>query len=411
MRRAVFYVPGFDPRGPGAYHRLYADNAALRSGQGGVRIAVGSRRPTGVHGPGEHGAGEHRAGWRVEAEWPEGAAVADYTVLRWDDLVRAAWPRGAARLWRDIPRRLASLSRSGVLARLRRGSRPSFLAAVFPALALSGFGLAVLAIGAMFTVLAAALAPAGFGGWLIAGSWLALGAAIPAAWSEADRRLNVTWLNHSIGYMVERAAGRLEDGPRWAGFAESIGRALDDPDIDEVLLVGHSQGAVHAVRLAARVLRAAPETIGRDRPKGWRLALVTLGQPLAIYCGLPEDAAIKGDLAMLSSDERLIWLDATMPSDAASSGWLDPLSGVSRADGARWPVRRSPRFHTLMPTAAFRALRRDPLAFHFQYLAAAPRVVAEGAYDFLRLTAGPEALDEQPFFRADPASLDSGGGR
>jgi hypothetical protein len=52
-------------------------------------------------------------------------------------------------------------------------------------------------------------------------------------------------------------------------------------------------------------------------------------------------------------------------------------------------VRRSPRFHVQMSPEAYRALRREPLAFHFHYLRAAE---IPGEYDFFRLTAGPERL-------------------
>jgi hypothetical protein len=54
--------------------------------------------------------------------------------------------------------------------------------------------------------------------------------------------------------------------------------------------------------------------------------------------------------------------------------------------------RLSPRFPKILDPAHYRALRRNRLALHMQYLKPADRA---GRYDLLALTAGPQTLRDR----------------
>lgn len=81
-QRHVFYLSGFDPKGPAHYHRLYADEAAKAAALGGYTVQVGKRRKL----------SEHAAGWSVEYRGPgtadSGPVHTEFEFLRWDDIVR-----------------------------------------------------------------------------------------------------------------------------------------------------------------------------------------------------------------------------------------------------------------------------------------------------------------------------------
>ena len=64
-RRHVFYVSGFDPKGPAHYHRMYTDEAALASAVGGYSAEVGKRRKL----------SNHSAGWSVHYRGGAGDAA------------------------------------------------------------------------------------------------------------------------------------------------------------------------------------------------------------------------------------------------------------------------------------------------------------------------------------------------
>ena len=48
-RRTVFYVAGFDPKGPAFYHDIYRREAPLQAAINGMQITVGERARRGKH--------------------------------------------------------------------------------------------------------------------------------------------------------------------------------------------------------------------------------------------------------------------------------------------------------------------------------------------------------------------------
>jgi len=170
MRRHVFYIHGFDPRGPAPYHAICAETAKARG------IEITPRRKA--------GAGSSQ--WRLRAP---GCEVA-YEVLRYDDWVRELWPRwNGARRYGAALRVVFAFARSGVLTRLARWARPGFYAVLA-----QGF------IGVAPYVLALAL---GAGVYAKASDWLALPYALALAAVLAgaaillgrrlETRLNLAW--------------------------------------------------------------------------------------------------------------------------------------------------------------------------------------------------------------------------
>ena len=73
-RRHVFYISGYDPRGPSHYHRLYREEAAKQASINGLVCEVGPRRSVSP----------------VESMWDitSAATVTAYSFLRYDDLMR-----------------------------------------------------------------------------------------------------------------------------------------------------------------------------------------------------------------------------------------------------------------------------------------------------------------------------------
>jgi hypothetical protein len=375
-RRRVFYIGGYDPRSPAYYHGLYQTESRRQGLVTGAQFQVGPRR----------NQGELVTRWTITAHVDGSVVETDYWLLRWDDLVRARWKQSTAQQIIDIIRRIFSLSRAGFYPALARQGVPAILAGLFPATLLaiysvafvgvmSGLVLAVLRFGTTAdwrTSLVAILAPV-----------LLLAGFLPG-WRWLDQRLAVSWLNRCFGYMLDRAGNPAPDEDRCAAFARTILEAGAEPDLDEVLLVGHSQGTLHAIRTAARLLILNPD-FGTGSV---RFSLLTLGQPFAIYTRLPDDEHFRADLALVATSKRLVWLDETSPADPVSSCGVDPLIGLE-VEHRLWPIRKSPRFHLLLSGPTYRQIKMSPFAFHFQYIKAGE---IAGDYDFFHLTAGPALL-------------------
>jgi len=167
-------------------------------------------------------------------------------------------------------------------------------------------------------------------------------------------------------------------------FADQIAGVLGG-DADEVLVVGHSSGATMAVSLLADLIRA-----GRMPGDGPKLALLTLGHVVPMVSFLPRAARLRGDLAYLSTQESITWVDVSAPGDGCSFALCDPVavSGVAPA-GQRWPLVISAAFTRTLSEARRKALRWNLFETHFQYLNAFDR---PGDYDYFLITAGPLTL-------------------
>lgn len=372
-RRCVFYVSGFDPKGAAHYHGLYREQARLQRQAGGLAIEVGARRRL----------ADGNACWDVQATEAGEPVRTHYEFMRWDDIVRRQWARGRPRLWGEVL--VASLFHLGQGSwwRMFRLSWPPAVAILIPFLAVCALllGAPLLAAGAAW------------GAHALAGSWLA---ALPAvalvllALARLERRLdarfNMYWLVRSYAFTRLQALGRtpaLE--ARLDAHARKLAERLASGQDDEVLVVGHSSGAIMAASIVARALalQAAPA----------RVSLLTLGQCIPMLSTVPQAGRFREELWRLGQSEQVHWVDFSAPPDASCFALCDPLAGLDGpAPHARGPKLLSPKFAQMFAPEGYRLLKRDKLRMHFQYLMAAPQPVA---YDYFRITAGRLSLQER----------------
>lgn len=390
-RRHVLYLSGFDPQGPAHYHALYRDEAARQAAVSGYRLQVGARRRVGPN-----------AAWSLQWQAADDAPQVQtcYEFLRWDDIVRAHWPRGTARLVLTTLRTTATLVANGSLWRILQTSWPACLALSLPALLLLGTAAAACVLlllagwaasqaGALGSALSAGAAGVGI---LLIGGWaLARGA------SATQAKVQTAWLMRSASVILRQARGDLpvlED--RLDGFARRLRELLDEPSLDEVLVVGHSSGAMLAVSVVARAIQKGPPLV----PAQWqRLALLTLGQCIPVLSYQPQATEFRRELQTLRGSGRLQWVDFTSPPDGCCFALTDPTAVCD--DGAPMaqrrndlgPKRLSPRFAQAFGAAAWRRLRRDKYRCHFQYLMAVER--SGHVYDYFALTAGDRRLADR----------------
>ncbi|WP_374567682.1 hypothetical protein [Ideonella sp.] len=376
-RRHVLYLSGFDPQGPGHYHALYAEQAALQSKVSGDQITVGPRQRAG-----------RNAAWDVQWRSADGDETVQtrYEFLRWDDIVRQHWPRGQARLLAVTLGTTWRLLANGSLWRILQTSWPAFLALSLPA-------------ALLLVVPAAMLALSGLGWWIGAqvSAWLgvlvvAAGALALRHWAQrAQAKVQMAWLMRSASVILEQARGQLPAlEERLDEFARRLCERVGASEVDEVLVVGHSSGAMLAASVVARALLADDHLLRRPTT----LSLLTLGECIPLLSYQPEAAMFRQELGVLRSAQGLSWIDVTAPPDGCCFALIDPTEvcedGV--ADEARTsggPKRVSPRFARCFPPERYRVVRRDKYRCHFQYLMA---VEVPRTYDYFAVSAGPQRL-------------------
>ena len=141
-----------------------------------------------------------------------------------------------------------------------------------------------------------------------------------------------------------------------------------------------------AVSCLARALRW-----GELPGTGPALSLMTLGQAIPMLSFLPAADALRADLHDISCHPRVTWLDVSAPGDGCSFALCDPVavSGATPRSGKHGPLVLSAAFSRTLSPARWRHLKRRFFRTHFQYLCAFDR---PGAYDYFRITAGPQTL-------------------
>lgn len=377
-RRRVFYIPGYDPFPPRRYRELYRTESAAQAAASGYRIGI--RPLTGGTG----------YGWEVEASDDGWACSARIEVLVWSDIVRQSMSRGLCATYVQLVNTLWCYLGSGALLRLMRLCKEPMIAALYP-----------------FVVLLLELVVAGLLGWgaaslvgqlpvfglqaAVLGGVARIAAGLAVVWMVlwlfrwADRRVYAWYLMHDYAFTAAGAgavAPALET--RIAEFAARIAGALSE-GWDEVLVVGHSSGVHLGISVMADLVRT-----GRVPANGPALGFLSLGHVVPMVSFLPKAGRLRADLALLSQQAGVAWVDVTAPGDGCAFALCDPVAVSGMAGpGKRWPLVLSAAFSQTLSPERLQALRRRYLRLHFQYMCAFDR---PGDYDYFLITAGPETL-------------------
>ncbi len=379
-RRAVFYVPGYDPFPPRRYRELYRCEGAAQARISGYSIAQRPKRDDGPYG------------WVATTDVDGATTESTIRILQWSDIVRDSMQAGILATYVLLARTAWTYFATGTMLRLFRLRAGPGIAAMYPVVML----LAQLALA---LALAAAL---GWGLARVLPGWLAyplgLGVIWPvlAGFRRIDGRFFVHYLLLDFAFTAKHRGrnppaleARLDD------FAAQVAQALADPDLDEVLVVGHSSGVHLGVSVLARVIRG-------DVPAG-KLAFLSLGHAVPMQSYLPQAHALRADLRALARSDKLFWLDVTAPGDGCCYALCDPVACSGAApDDQRWPLMISAAFSQSLTPATLAKYKRRYFRLHFQYLCAfdAPR-----DYDYFLITAGPLSLARRFDGRRSSASV------
>ncbi|WP_245930741.1 alpha/beta hydrolase [Methylobacterium radiodurans] len=381
-RRVLFYVHGYDPEADRRYRALFMRELRLYAKRFGIAFPRVSRTALDPSGTVQT--------WTVEHEGEAGRVTTTYNVLLWHDLVRADMARPY--LVGACLNVLAFLhvALSGALFRMYRASwkcgnvilYPTLVAGMLPCLAI-GLGL-----------LAAGLIEAG----LIGPAWLApvFGAACGIlALRLVIPRLDRTFLWQLMNDWVfawQQAMGRRADyQTRLDTFADLICTEIRSADADEVMLVGHSSGALTAVEIAARVLQR-DDALGRE---GSILSLLTLGSSLPIVAMQPAAAPIRAAIASLLTSQRLVWVDYQAPQDWMNFPGFEPARDLRLRVPplqATNPIVRSAKFRDIIDTQTYERIKKHPFRMHFQFLMANE---FPGVFDIFALTLGDQRMPDR----------------
>ena len=378
-RRVLLYLHGYDPDAERRYRTLFVRELRLYAKRFGIVPPRVSRPSLSADG--------HMQTWTVDAEGSADRTVTTYAVLLWHDLVRrdmdrpyllGAWLNAVAFL---------HVAASGALFRMYRASWKCGNVIVFPfvmtllpmaaALGAAAIGHALLGAGGAFaTMLTLACGTAA--------GLLGLRVAIPLLeWTFLWQLMN-DWV-----FNWQHARGRRPDyRERLDRFADLASAEIGAGGVDEVVLVGHSSGALVAVELAQRLL-ARDAALGREGPI---LSLLTLGSSLPIVAMQPQAREARAAIRGVLTSQRLVWADYQAPQDWMNFPGFRPAEDLGLdlpPDQAANPVIRSARFREILDAQTYDRIKTHPFRMHFQFLMAND---FPGVFDIFALTLGDRCL-------------------
>jgi hypothetical protein len=363
-RRLVFHVAGYDPMSAEtAHHRFTRELGRFRTTWGTSAEA------------GPLAIGDDVASWTARATGPGWAVEAEVRWLRWDDVMarlhRLSTP---VRLGRGLAA-FADFARGGALRGYARHNWRYALFFLYPVVLLLLFVALGTAVGMMVARLT---------GWTSLGL-LAGGAAFLATLQWARRGMRLDHLFDD--WIFAREHIRHPDPvllARLDRIAADVVAAARGGEVDEVLMIGHSLGAVLAVEIMDRALKLDP-ALGEA---GAAVSLATVGSSVP-KIGLHRDASrLREALGRVGSAERLSWVDYQAYADVMNFHKLHPVRGLGA--GTRGPLVRLVPIRKVLHPHYYRKIRTNLLRVHNQFVSGND---VRSIYDYFMLVCGPCTLE------------------
>ena len=368
-KRKVFYVMGFDPRGAGFYHALLRREGRLSGRRGLGHLEADALRQTWEHG--------HACTCRSE-DHPD--VDIEYEFLSLGDII-AAFFRAPLLwcLWVGLKMCLAMFYTGFIFRNLR-------VAPFFALFTLYPFVIITLFFGISWwagTWLAGLLLPNFAGNWLLFALPLFYG--MCALLRRHDRFGYVFYLIGDFYFSHAAVTYRNPDlQARMAVFADRVAEALkQSAEDEEIVVAGHSSGALLAIQLGAAVSRKVPPGV---LP---RLTVLCMGNQASL--GLcPGTEPFLEDIVELA--RKVSWCEVFAPQDIISSGYFIPLEQLPVKDPPKNPKMKmfSARLLRCFDPAKYARHRFKFFKVHLQYLRASE--TGQG-FNYFALLVRPERVE------------------
>ncbi|KAB1074776.1 hydrolase [Methylobacterium planeticum] len=363
-------MPGFDPRPPETYWGLFRRESRITAARRGHAIAVSDpvRSEDGLS-----------LDWTIDFD----AARTRYSLLRWDDIVGARFPRSNWRRLRDVPALWWRLRRVGYIRRFQQEARRFATVIlgvhwIFLALALLSLALASVAMAAL---------PGATRPWSLLAipvvAYAILGVIMAVT---RGKPLYVAHLVDDTTFTHDHASGaEMRMHARLDAFAERIRAA--EATASELVLIGHSSSSFLAIEALDRILALDPG-FGR---RGTPVSLVTIGSVIPWIALDPQAEQVRRALARVAQAEAIGWLDVRADWDWLSIHLRDPLSACGiPSPGPDRPAVIRVRIEDLIDAELLARRRWNLFQMHFQLLMSSRD---PEAFDYIVFVAGPEPVD------------------
>lgn len=367
-KRLVFHIGGYDPHiAPDmSYRRFVRESKRFEK----TWCATASVSPPSLSAD--------EATWDITTTGPNWRVETRCCLVRWDDIIgavaRQPW-------WQRIPlSQLAFIdfALAGALWGYIRTNWRYALFFIYPFLIFDAFVLIAWLTGESF-------ARASDSVWIgVVAGLLTFAAMVrgPCRWFGLATLFD-DWI--FSGAYVRRRYPVLDQ--KFDRIAREIDTAVRRADVDEILVIGHSLGAVLAVDLLDRVLSLNP-SIG-EKPS--RVAFLSVGSSI-LKIGLHGGAKrFRASLQRVAAAPGIFWAEYQALTDVMNFYKTNPVSelGLTAIDR---PVVRVVKISSMLDPVSYRRIRRNFYRVHNQFISGNQR---RTPYDYFMLVCGPLSARQQ----------------
>lgn len=350
-RRHVYHVAGYDPMDAGALYRRFTRQLDVFRRTWNVDASLSALEQTGD---------KCRAWWTVRSRGPNWEVEAVHEALLWDDIVRADFRRPLALRLLKAAFAYCDLIVTGTMFRYIVANQRYAIFFLFPIFsvvlfAVGGWLVARLAIGflGLEGVAAAALGvPLGVAVFLLLLRW-------PGRRWRVEQLLDDWICAHAYIH-----GERPDIDARLELFAEALLAQTRDAALDEIVIVGHSLGAMLVLDVIVLAL-ARDANFGRRGPA---VCVLTIGATIPKFALHPRAQAIRGRIAEVAAEPSIAWTEYQSRADTISFYKFDPVSLRHIADDRldSKPVIRRVQIHDMLLPETFARCRTHVLRLHYR---------------------------------------------
>ncbi|WEZ86083.1 lipase (plasmid) [Rhizobium sp. 32-5/1] len=211
------------------------------------------------------------------------------------------------------------------------------------------------------------------------------------ALSVAGERWSTNHLMDLWSFSLDFIRGRRADADIiLQRFAETVIARTAAGGYDEVILIGHSTGGLLMIDVAARCLSIDKKFAGSAR----KVALLTLGST-ALKAGYhPAGTNFRKSVEQLINDDKLVWVEIQCLTDAINFYKTDPVAemGLDPKANRAFPIVRTIKVRDMLQPDTYARIKRNFFRVHYQYVCANTKPYW---YDFFQICCGPNFLAER----------------
>lgn len=364
-------MPGFDPREPETYWGLFRRESRLTAQRRGMTIAVTDpvRSEDGV-----------RLDWTIARD----GGTVSYTLLRWDDIVRARFPRSVARRLVEVPALWWRLFREGYVGPFRREAK-RFARVI---IGVHQLYLAMIVLALALASLPALVGPESWRPWsILTIPVLAYPLLAGLMGLTRGRPFYIAHLVDDTAFTHDHADGtETRMRARLDVFAEEIRAA--EGTASEIVVIGHSSSSFLGIEALDRIL-TVDSGFGR---RGTPVSFVSIGSVIPWITLDPRAGEMRAALTRVAANPAIRWLDVRAKWDWLSVHQRDALSasGLPSPPEHR-PVEIHVRITDLIEKRIIARRKWNLFRMHFQLLMSS---LNPEAFDYIAFVTGPEPIHE-----------------